>query len=835
MLSSNLDHTEIGSSLSLDTANMVEADQERTVAGGQRDDNNELSQETGASPLGEYYITPGMPELLRQSAAEGLVLLKNDGALPLEPEKTVSVFGRCQNDYFYVGYGSGGDVNPPYTVNLMEGLQNSGRVRLNEKLADVYLNWSARPENKPEEGYWGNWPMHYAEMPLTDELVSEAAGDSQVALVVIGRAAGEDRESILEKGSYYLTDDESKMLDLVTAKFDDVVVLLDCGNIMDVSWIAAYGDRISAVVYAWQGGMESGNALADVLTGAVNFSGRLSDSIARRFEDYPGSRSFGDRVFNNYLEDIYVGYRYFETFAPEKVLYPFGFGLSYTTFKFDLLNFEHAGDRTVVSVRVTNSGSVPGKGTPQLYVSAPQAKLGKPAKSLVAFGKTKVLEPAASEDFEFTISNYELSSYDDVGKSAYPSAYILEAGLYTFHLGENVAAALPVASFNQAETVVVRQLEPVLAVQEGFGRMVPGELGESHFELNWESLPAAKVNLKERILARLPEALNMTGVDEKIDFSEVLADPSKLDAFILQLDHAELEALTRGQGGMNSDLGTNGNAGAYGGIIESLREKGVKPIITTDGPAGIRLQRYCSLLPCGTALACTWNTELVEAVHDKLGEEMLHYGSDVLLSPGMNIHRNPLCGRNFEYFSEDPLLTGKMASAVVLGVQKHGVAACPKHFAMNNQETNRNYHDSRVSERAAREIYLKGFEIVVQDAKPDVIMTSYNKINGVWAHYNYDLATTVLRGEWGFTGMIVTDWWMRQDKSHEFPKMRDNAYRVRAQVDVLMPGGSKFEEVEYKSDGTLLETLGEDEGLTLGELQRTAGNVLRHIIKRYSK
>ncbi|MBQ9594002.1 MAG: glycoside hydrolase family 3 protein, partial [Lachnospiraceae bacterium] len=249
--------------------------------------------------------------------------------------------------------------------------------------------------------------------------------------------------------------------------------------------------------------------------------------------------------------------------------------------------------------------------------------------------------------------------------------------------------------------------------------------------------------------------------------------------------------------------------------------------ITADGPAGLRLKKYCSLLPCGTALACTWNTELIRAIGRKVGEEMIHYGVDVQLAPGMNIHRNPLCGRNFEYYSEDPLLSGKMAAAMVLGVQSTGRSACPKHFACNNQEVKRNTNDSRVSERALREIYLRNFEIVVKEAKPMTIMTSYNKVNGVWSHYNYDLVTTVLRREWGFEGCVITDWWMRRSKSPEFPKLQDNAYRVRAQVDVLMPGDMGHMAKKYRSDGTLLATLGKPDGITRGELVRTAVNVLK--------
>ena len=282
---------------------------------------------------------------------------------------------------------------------------------------------------------------------------------------------------------------------------------------------------------------------------------------------------------------------------------------------------------------------------------------------------------------------------------------------------------------------------------------------------------------------------------------------------------------------MNSSLGVIGNAGAFGGVIESLRKKGVPPIVTADGPAGLRLRKYTALLPCGTALACTWDDVLVEKLFEQVGKEMQKHKLDIVLSPGMNIHRNPLCGRNFEYFSEDPLLSGKMAAAVVRGVQSQGGSCCAKHFACNNQEVKRNTNDSRLSERTLREIYLRGFEICVKEGKPNTIMTSYNKINGVWSHYNYDLATTILREEWGFDGVVITDWWMQKSTSPEFPKLKDNAYRVRAQVDVLMPGNMRHTNRKYSSDGTLLKTLGKPEGITRAELQRIAKNVLRFILK----
>ena len=297
------------------------------------------------------------------------------------------------------------------------------------------------------------------------------------------------------------------------------------------------------------------------------------------------------------------------------------------------------------------------------------------------------------------------------------------------------------------------------------------------------------------------------------------------------LDNEELQALTRGYGCMNAPQGVSGNAGAYGGIIKSLEQKGVRPIITTDGPAGIRIGHYNALLPCGTALACTWDTELVEKLYEKVGEEMIHYNTDVLLGAGMNIHRNPLCGRNFEYYSEDPLISGKFASAFTKGIQSKGKAACPKHFACNNQEVRRNTCDSRVSERALREIYLKGFEICVKESDPINIMTSYNKLNGVWCHYNYDTVSTVLRGEWGFDGTVITDWWMRKSVSPEFDKISDNAYRIRSRVDVLMPGTISYSNRGYKKYKDLIRSIDKEGCITLGEMQEAAKNTLKTQIR----
>ncbi len=782
---------------------------------------NSLAQKTGEEVAVQRETAPEMSALLRRAAAEGAVLLKNDGALPIPAQEAVAVFGRVQNDWFYTGYGSGGDVRKPYQVSLMDGLKSCGKLQIDEELAAVYQRWCA--ENPPDDGFWGHWPRFYPEMPISDALISDAAARCGTAVVVIGRSSGEDRENALEKGSYYLTDEEEQLLAGVTAKFSKTVVLLNIGSIMDLSWAEGFGGKIGAVMIVWQGGMESGNAIADLLCGDVCPGGRLSDTIARRYEDYPSAANFGKKEFNNYEEDVYVGYRWFETFAPQDVLYPFGFGLSYTDFALENVRMEPAEDGFHLTCSVSNTGSRAGRETVQLYVEKPCGSLGNPARSLAGFAKTKELDPGAAENVEIIVPFDALASYDSAGATGHRSAYVTEAGAYRFYLGKNVRDAEKCFEYLHAETTVNHQLSEASAPVHPFAVVVAKEENGARVPVR-KIVPTATRDLKKRIVDNLPEGTPITG-DRGIKLADVKAGKASMDDFVAQLSLTELEAISRGDYRMNSPLGPSGNAGALGGVLPSMREKGIPPVITTDGPSGIRLNTNCSLMPIGTLLACTYDPALVAEVYEKIGHEMIDRGTDVLLAPGMNIHRNPLCGRNFEYYSEDPLVTGAMAAAAVSGLQRTGVSACPKHYACNDQEYNRNRNDSRLSERALREIYLKGFEICVKTAAPDFIMTSYNKINGVWGHYNYELCTTILRGEWNYQGCIMTDWWMRSSKSPEFPKMRDNAYRVRAQVDILMPGGKQLER-KFKPDGTLLETYGKPEGITLGELQRTAKNVL---------
>ncbi len=763
-----------------------------------------LRQGENLAPEGESAATPGMAELLCRAAADGAVLLKNDGTLPLTGK--TAFFGRVQTDSFYTGYGSGGDVIKPYRVSILDGAERNG-INLDVELASLYRAWSKK--NPVDHGYWGNWPRAFPEMPLEESTVIGAAKRAKTAVVVIGRAAGEDRENELKEGSYYLTKQEKAMLSVVTKYFSETVVVLNIGNIIDLSWIETY--QINAALLVWQGGMEAGNACAKLLSGEINPSGKLSSAVAADYFDYPSADCFGGVKYNEYREDIYVGYRYFETFEQGSVLFPFGFGLSYTQFRIDAEMTDR--DGIVVRYRVTNTGERAGKEVVQVYVKKPDGRLGTPARELVGFRKTALLQPHEEERGELSVPRELLASYDEQN-----SSYVLQAGEYEFFVGSDVRSARKICAFALCEEELAEQCAKRCAPKQPFSVLAAGG----------KRTVSVGDRLKENMRKSVPPDLPTTG-----DKGYVLADVKRgkvtMEEFVAQLSPQELEAISRGDYVMDSPLGASGNAGVFGGVLPSLREKGIPPVTATDGPSGIRLKRASSLIPIGTLLACTFDEALVSEVYAAVGREMKERGTDVLLAPGMNIHRNPLCGRNFEYFSEDPLLTGKTAAAAVRGLQSTGVSACPKHFACNNQEFNRNHNDSRLSERALREIYLKPFEICVKEGKPQNIMTSYNKINGVWAHYHFDLVRGILRGEWGYRGNVMTDWWMRKAKCPEFPKLKVNAYRVRAGVNVLMPGGGFTG--KRKPDGTLLHSLGKKDGITLGELQRNAAEILTFVMR----
>ena len=740
---------------------------------------NSLAQEEAARKAADKTVTEGMPALLRRAAAEGAVLLKNqNSALPLPEGTRVSLFGRGQIQWFYTGYGSGGDVNKPYAVSLLEGLRACESLSVYEPLTKLYEEWDVK--NPIDHGFWGHWPRFYPDTPMDAQTVADAAKQSDCAVVTIGRSSGEDRENALEKGSFYLTDEEQKLLETVTAHFSKTVVLLNIGSIMDLSWVDGFDGKIDAVLLVWQGGMESGNAVADLLSGKVTPSGKLTDTVAKTYENYPSAADFGGRDYNFYTEDIFVGYRWFETFAKDEVLYPFGFGLSYTNFS---VRFDEAAETEggfSVTCTVRNTGDVySGKETVQVYLEKPCGKLGNPARELVGFTKTRVLAPNESQTLTVTVPRAALSSYDDSGATGHKSAYVCEAGTYRFYLGGDVRAAKEVWSFTQPETAVTEQLREVSAPQTDFSVLKACEENGVRVPKK-AAVSKATCDLRARILENLPKAYPQTG-DKGYKLAQVRDGEVSMADFVAQLSLEELEAISRGDYRMNSPLGTPGNAGVYGGVLKSLREKGVPPVTATDGPSGIRLYASCSLLPIGTLLACSFDTDLVAAVYEAEGNEMRQKGSDVLLAPGMNIHRNPLCGRNFEYYSEDPVVAGRMAAALTKGVQSvKGCGVSVKHFCCNNQEENRDHMSSNLSERTLREMYLRPFRIVVSEAQPWTIMSSYNMVNDIYTPNSRDLCTDVLRGEWGFEGLVMSDWNSTDKCSH--------AAAIHAGNDLIMPG-----------------------------------------------
>lgn len=769
----------------------------------------------------------------RQAVAEGQVLLQNQNhVLPLPKGSHVAVFGRMQLHYYKSGTGSGGMVNVNKVTGILEALEESEDVQVYEPLVDVYREWEK--DHPFDEGVgWGNEPWSQEEMELNEALVEEAAEKNEYAIVILARTAGEDKDNKMLEGAYCLTSIEEDMLHKVRKNFAKMIVLLNTGNIMDMSFMDKY--RPDAVMYVWQGGMIGGLGTVDVLTGKVCPSGRLSDTIAAQMSDYPADPYFGGLEQNLYVEDIYVGYRYFESVAKSKVLYPFGFGLSYTTFSMEADGFSYAENQVSFVMKVTNTGSVAGKEVVQVYAKAPLGKLGKPARVLIDFKKTKELKPGECEELTFAIPTSVFASYNEVAAAKMPTGWVLEAGEYTIYAGGNVRDAYAVGSFTLDELQIVEECRNALAPTTAFKRMkmtAANEHAEAAgvYEVAMEEVPLRVVSPEEKRNAELPESYEMTG-DRGIKLADVKAGKATLDEFVAQLTEEELASIVRGEG-MGSPKVTAGTAAAFGGVTKSLLEKGIPCGCCDDGPSGMRLDSGMKAfsLPNGTLLACTFNTQLNEELYAFTAVEMIKNRVDILLGPGMNIHRHPLNGRNFEYFSEDPLLTGKMAAAQVRGLKSAGVTGSLKHFCGNNQETRRHTSNSIASERALREIYLRGFEIAVKEAKADAVMTTYGPVNGIWTSSNYDLVTDILRKQWGFEGVVMTDWWAYVCKEGDKPAKTDFATMVKAQNDLYMvcPDSEKNEH----GDNTV-ESL-HDGSLTLGELQRCAKNICHFMMNTHA-
>lgn len=759
-----------------------------------------------------------------QVVSEGIVMLKNDNdALPLNPDEEIALFGRIQLHYYKSGTGSGGMVNASKITGIPDGLLENG-VSINEELLDVYRKWDSENPFDLGDG-WGKEPWSQTEMPLDEALVAHVSESSHTAIVIIGRTAGEEQDNSLHEGSYLLTAAEKDMLAKVRRHFPKMIVLLNVGNIIDMNELLSFDP--DSVLYVWQGGMTGGTGTADVLTGKISPCGKLTDTIAANVNDYPSAPYFGDPYRNFYSEDIYVGYRYFETFARDKVLYPFGFGLSYTTFDIAITGAKQLSDKWDFTVKVTNTGNYSGKEVVQIYCKAPQGRLGKPSRVLCGYEKTDTLAPGKSQVMTISVSNAQIASYDDSGVTGHAHCFVLEEGTYRFYAGSDVRSAKEFYHCPQNSTEVISRHEQALAPVESFDRIHP-EISEGRYVIRMENVPLSHVDEAKRHQDNLPKEIPFTG-DKGIRLADVKNGTHTMDEFIAQLTDYDLSCMIRGEG-MNSPKVTAGTAAAFGGVSDELTALGIPCGCCDDGPSGMRLDcgTKAFSLPNGTMIACTFNRTLIRELFSLTGLEMIANKVDCLLGPGMNIHRHPLNGRNFEYFSEDPFLTGTIASAQLKGLHSAGVTGTIKHFCGNNQETDRHDTNAVISERALREIYLKGFEIAVKEGNADSIMTTYGPVNGVWTAANYDLTTQILRNDWGFTGFAMTDWWAKINRRGQAVDKSDLAAMAMAQNDVYMVCSCGAQ-----NDDNILASL-KDGSLQRSELQRCAANICRFLMNTHA-
>ena len=757
----------------------------------------------------------------RRVCAEGAVLLRNEnGALPLEKGSSVAGFGRSQMNYYKSGTGSGGLVNVAHVTDIWEALAESGLYELDWTLREEYEVWTEEHPYDKGKG-WGDEPWFQAEMPLDPERVERAAEHSDAALILLGRTAGEDQDNRPEPGSYYLTEGERDLLKQVCGTFSRTIVLLNVGNLIDMGWVEEY--RPDAVMYVWQGGEQGGNGVLDVLSGAVSPSGKLTDTVPISLNRNPVRNHDGDPDRNFYAEDLYLGYRYFETFDREGVLYPFGFGLSYTGFSVATETVAETDRAIEFLICVTNTGAVSGREVVQLYVEKPQGVLGQPLRQLCGYRKTGLLAPGASETVKISLDWNSLSSYDDSGATGHRSCYVLESGEYRFYVGTDVRSAGLGWTAHREKLTVTARLEEAMAPVTPFRRLRPGR----NMETVYEDVPLRTVEPATRRRERLPSEISQTG-DAGHRLSDVVAGKVSMDAFVAQLSDEDLCAIVRGEG-MCSPRVTPGTGGAFGGVTERLQDYGIPAACCSDGPSGIRMDcgTKAFSLPNGTCMACTFDDGLIEELYAWEGMELRKNKIDMLLGPGMNLHRSPLCGRNFEYFSEDPLLSGKMAASQLRGMGRHGVIGVIKHFACNNQEYRRNFAEAVVSERALRELYLKGFEIAVKEGGAFAVMSTYGPVNGVYTSSHYDLLTTILRGEWGFDGIVMTDWWARGGEGISDGSRRHTACMVRAQNDLSMVTSDAAGNADRDDTMDGLQT----GVITRGELQRCAANICRAILR----
>lgn len=803
-------------------------------------------------------------KIVREAAAQCVVLLKNENnLLPVSSEQKVALFGNGAIQTVKGGGGSG-DVHVRDFVTIYQGLKNAGFFITTENwLLECERDYqNARLEYRQAvlDKVDGNqdpiplkrkYHMAYQTTPFTAPAGQEPiATDARIAIIALRRTAGEGLDRFYRKGDYLLTDEEEEMIYRVCALYPHVILSLNCGGMMDLSFVDSHPE-IESILYIHQPGQEVGNAFADVITGKVTPSGKMADTWAWNYEDYPSSAHFshndGDLAHERYEEGIYVGYRYFDTFEVP-VRYSFGYGLSYTTFTVQAaeMSFDSKAYSVTVKAVVTNTGDrYSGKEVVSVYASCPQGKLEKEYRRLVGFGKTKELQPGESGEVNIVFPVEYLASY-----SEQKPGWILEQGRYVLYVGNSLAASKAEGSIVVDEDAVISHTEHVLPLQEALTELkAPWDKVLARREAALESIknkPEIRITAEE-----LP-------VKEFCGSKETAAVPEAAAAFVERLTVEEMIQLVTGEitSGSADVIGGSGTLvpGAAGQTSSCAAEKGLASAVLSDGPAGLRLQRKyhvvdgeiqpitfeqkfadgffnrygdneegeawyqnCTAIPTGTSLAQSWDTEVVAACGKLVAEEMVRFGVQIWLAPGMNIHRNPLCGRNFEYFSEDPVLTGIMAAAMANAVQAvPGLGVTMKHMACNNAEDNRFHSDSIVSERALREIYLKGFEIGVKNGHPKMLMSSYNKINGIHAANSYDLCTKVTREEWGFDGMFVTDWTTTQ----QGPDCTASGC-MRANNDLIMPG--------HKADHQNLREELEAGTLSIEDLKRCAGRIVNMV------
>lgn len=765
--------------------------------------------------------------LARRAAAEGMVLLKNENQiLPLKAGTKIALFGAGAGKTIKGGTGSG-DVNERESVSIYEGLKNAGYQITNPEWVQAYekLYTGARLEWRDvilKKAGSGEMPFFdaYATTPFYMPAGPKAEdSEADTAIYVLSRIAGEGSDRFSQAGDYFLTEIEAEMLKEICTYYEKVIVVVNTGGLVDLSFMDEY-PNIEALLQIVQPGMEGGNAFADIISGKAAPSGKLTDSWAFRYKDYPNAETFSHNNGNvseeYYEEGIYVGYRYFDSFELP-VRYSFGYGISYTDFKIETTKVEvkcKEKPEIFVYVKVSNLGvSYSGKEVIQVYVSAPEGKLEKEYRRLCGFAKTGDLAPGESQELKICFPVYQMASYSEEG-----GEWILEPGYYGVWVGNSLAGSSLEAMLLLGEEKALVQVNNICLLKAELHEL---KLSAQKRQARYEAWVKKG---KERQLPVI--ALDMTAVEtEIINYSDEQENPEdEAVQLVNKLSVEQMIQLATGDPGkgQGSNLGSAGISvpGSAGETSSCAKEQGITSIALADGPAGLRLNQvyyvkdgkivmppfeaslehgflcqesecdgeayyqYCTAIPVGTLLAQTWDEELIREVGEMIGDEMQRFGVDLWLAPGMNIHRNPLCGRNFEYYSEDPLVSGKIAAAMTQGVQSvTGCGTTIKHFACNNQEDNRIASDSIVSERALREIYLKGFEIAVKESRPKSIMTSYNLINGIHAANLYDICTKAARKEWGFDGVIMTDW-----TTTEHGDDCTAAGCMRAGNDLVMPG-----------------------------------------------